>query len=332
MAVRFRGHRLATAIWLNAAAYLLGAAPWPTPADPAQRLGEPIRPIEPPAVMPAEARLGGRLFHDTRLSADDSVSCASCHDLARQGIDHLPRAVGVDGAQGPIRTPTVYNSRYNFVQFWDGRADSLEAQVAGPIHNPKEMATDWQQVEAKLRRDPAMVAQFDALYPDGITAANITDAIAAFERTLVTLDAPFDRWLRGDDQALSEAALEGYRLFKSYGCVACHQGANVGGNMYGQMGTFGDYFAERGGPVDAADLGRANITGRDQDRFLFKVPGLRLAAVSPYFFHDASVTDLHEAIRIMGRYQLGREIPDQDVAKIAVFLHSLVGTPTWPPP
>ncbi len=287
---------------------------------------EPIRPLPSPTVeSPEKVALGELLFHDARLSADNTVSCASCHNLARDGIDHLPQARGINGILGPIKTPTVYNSSFNFVQFWDGRAASLEEQAAGPVHNPIEMASNWKQVFAKLKQDQEMVQHFGDVYSDGMTAENIVDAIAAFERTLVTVDSPFDRWLRGDETALTEKELQGYQLFKSYGCIACHQGANVGGNLYGKMGAIGDYFKDVKRELTQADMGRFNVTGNEQDRHMFKVPSLRLAARYSYFFHDASVNDLDKAILIMGRYQLGREIPKNDRKLIAGFLHTLVG-------
>jgi len=296
------------------------------PADSGPRGKEPILPI--PAdhgEEPARVALGERLFHDERLSADNTVSCAHCHRLAPGGTDGLPRSMGIGGALGAIKAPTVYNSRFNLVQFWDGRAASLEEQVRGPVHNPLEMGSNWRQVTTKLGRDDDYPGQFAALYPDGITPANIQDAIASFERSLVTPDSPFDRWLGGDEQALDDQARRGYALFKSYGCIACHQGVNVGGNMYQRMGALGDYFADRGRPVEKADLGRYNVTGDEADRHMFKVPSLRLAAVNPPYFHDGSADTLREAILVMARYQLGRRIPPRDVQAIEAFLRALVG-------
>jgi cytochrome c peroxidase len=287
---------------------------------------EPIRPLPVNQNEPAdEVALGNLLFHDTRLSADNTISCSSCHDLKRQGIDHLPRAIGIGGNRGPIKTPTVYNSSLNFVQFWDGRAASLEAQAAGPVHNPIEMGSNWKQVISKLKQDPKMVRRFNEVYADGMTPTNITKAISTFERTLITINSPFDRWLRGDEHALSEKELQGYQLFKSYGCIACHQGANVGGNLFAKMGAMNDYFAGRGTKLRKVDMGRFNVTGKEEDRYMFKVPSLRLVSDYSYFFHDASASKLEDAIRIMGKYQLGREIPKKDIALIAGFLRTLKG-------
>jgi cytochrome c peroxidase len=291
------------------------------------RTNEPLLPLRTIGNLdPRKVALGDRLYHDVRLSADNSTSCASCHDLATNGSDSRPSSIGIGGAVGPIKAPTVYNSAFNFAQFWDGRAATLEEQAAGPVHNPIEMGSNWEQVLGKLQKDHELVQTFEELYPDGLTPVNITSAIADFERSLVTLDSPFDRWLQGDDDALSKQALKGYRLFKSYGCSSCHQGRNVGGNLYASMGAIGDYFGHRGREIVEADLGRFNVTGEEADRHFFKVPSLRLATRQKFFFHDSTQTRLEDAIRVMGRYQLGREIPDQDISAIKSFLHSLVGS------
>lgn len=288
--------------------------------------GGPLAPLPglPEDVNPAKVELGEILFHDPRLSADDTVSCATCHDLGNAGMDGRAMPVGIDGAKGAVNTPTVFNSAYNFTQFWDGRALTLEEQAAGPVHNPKEMGSNWPEVTAKLKRDPAMNERFEDIYPDGITGDNIVDAIATFERTLVTINAPFDRFLRGDEDAISEGAKRGYELFQSYGCVACHQGVNVGGNMYQTMGAMGDYFGDRGKET-ASDLGRYHVTGRDEDRHVFKVPSLRMVAHTAPYFHDGQAKTLEEAVELMAKYQLGREIPEDDLHMIVEFLHSLAG-------
>jgi cytochrome c peroxidase len=269
--------------------------------------------------------LGDQLFHDYRLSQDNSISCASCHILSMGGSDRKRVSIGVGGSLGDINTPTVYNSGYNFVQFWDGRAQTLEEQAAGPVHNPVEMNSNWEEVKSKLRQDPLMVEVFDELFEDGINENNIVLAIAAFERSLVTVNSRFDRWLKGEAGVLTEQELRGYRLFKSYGCISCHQGVNVGGNMFGIMGVKGDYFKDRNREVKESDLGRYNVTKQSEDKYYFKVPSLRLAALNPPYFHDGSETTLNGAVRIMGRYQLGRELPDPDIDDIVAFLHSLVG-------
>ncbi|MBL3588938.1 MAG: cytochrome B6 [gamma proteobacterium endosymbiont of Lamellibrachia anaximandri] len=289
-------------------------------------LDEPILPL--PLVQdlaPKVVAIGDKLFHDPRLSHDNTISCAHCHRLATGGTDMLPKSFGIRGQTGAIKAPTVYNSAFNFVQFWDGRAATLEEQVSGPINHPLEMDSSWLEVVNKLKADPEVLEAFHALYSDGVTPKNIKDAIATFERSLVTSNSRFDQWLRGDESAINDAELEGYLKFKDYGCASCHQGMNVGGNMYGYMGTMGNYFSVRDTPVTKADLGRQNVTGRSEDRFLFKVPSLRLAVINGPYFHDGSTETLEEAIRIMARHQLGRDIPTKDVKSIISFLRTLVG-------
>lgn len=285
----------------------------------------PFAPLpDMPDVDPLKVQLGEQLFHDARLSANDTVSCATCHDLNNGGADGREMPLGIDGQQGGVNTPTVFNSAYNFTQFWDGRAANLEQQASGPVHNPVEMGSNWGEVTAKLNNDPQMKNAFDALYDDGITGGNIVDAIATFERTLVTVNGPFDRYLRGDDDAISADAKRGYELFQSYGCAACHQGANVGGNMYQTMGAMGDYFGDRGDEGDN-DQGRFHVTGRDQDRHVFKVPSLRMVAHTAPYFHDGRAKTLEDAVELMAKYQLGRELPREDLGPIVAFLRSLAG-------
>jgi cytochrome c peroxidase len=287
---------------------------------------EPITPLETvPGLSLEKVRLGQKLFSDKRLSRDNSVSCESCHDLSLNGADEKPLSIGINGKNAVIKTPTVYNSAYNFAQFWDGRSRTLEHQVSGPIHNPLEMGSHWGEVILKLQKDLELVRSFNALYEDGLTASNIADAIATFERSLVTLDSDFDRWLKGEENALSEEAKQGYALFKNYGCISCHQGRNVGGNMYAHMGAFGNYFSDRNIPITKADYGRFNVTGIEEDKHLFKVPSLRLVSLQKYFFHDASESNLESAVQVMAYYQLGREVNDTDAKLITKFLQSLVG-------
>ncbi len=306
----------------GAAGLFVGLAVWA--CGNAALAAEPIEPL-PLAVELDAARvaLGKKLFNDKRLSRDDTIACASCHRLDGGGVDNAAVSTGIDGAKGSINAPTVFNSGFNFRQFWDGRARSLEEQAAGPIHNPIEMGSDWQQVLAKLRQDPGLVAQADEAYPGGLSADSVVDAIATFERSLIT-PSPFDRYLRGDTSAIGQEAAHGYELFKNYGCVACHQGVNVGGNMFQVFGVMGDYFAKRGGPTKA-DLGRYNVTGLEADKHVFKVPSLRNVALTAPYFHDGSASTLDDAVDVMFRYQLGRSAPAQDKALIVKFLRSLTG-------
>ena len=286
---------------------------------------EPIKPLPVELKLdPNKVELGDRLFHDKRLSRDNSTSCSSCHALTTGGTDRAEFSTGIGGARGEINAPTVFNSGFNFRQFWDGRASSLDEQIEGPVHNPKEMGTNWAEVIAKLSRDDALVSKFKVAYPNGIQIKNIKDAIATFERSLVTPNARFDKFLRGDKTALSGDEQKGYQLFKNYGCVACHQGVNVGGNMFQVFGVMGDYFARRGN-VTPADLGRFNVTKQENDRYVFKVPSLRNVAVTAPYFHDGSAKTLSEAVDVMFMFQLGRPAPEADKALIVKFLRTLTG-------
>ena len=286
---------------------------------------EPIAPIPLGIKLdPARVALGKRLFHEPRLSGDDTVSCANCHGLDNGGVDHSIHSHGVGGREGAINAPTVFNSGFNFRQFWDGRSETLEDQIEGPINSPVEMASAWPQVLGKLRRDGGYRKAFAAIYPDGITANNVKDALATFERSLYTPNSRFDRYLRGDKTALSEDEQAGYRLFKELGCVSCHQGMNVGGNLYEKMGVMEDYFVARGN-VTPADLGRYNQTGIEELRFEFKVPSLRNIALTAPYFHDGSAETLEQAVRLMAKHQLGIALDEERQRLVAEFLRTLTG-------
>lgn len=287
---------------------------------------EPILPLESAIGLDADkVSLGRTLFFDKRLSRGNQVSCASCHQLPSHGADVKPLSSGVNGAVGELKTPTVYNAVFNIRQAWDGRAQSLYDQVDSPILNPKEHDMTWPEVIAKLNQDKILVEQFDKVYSQGITKHTIKDAIATFESSLITVDAPFDLWLKDNSVKLPKPAIAGYELFKRYGCISCHQGRNVGGNMFAKMGTFGDYFGDRKTPIQKMDYGRFNVTGNEQDRFVFKVPSLRLASKQVYFFHDGSHSSLEAAVATMAKYQLGRNISDSDINKLVAFIGSLAG-------
>jgi len=272
----------------------------------------------------AKMELGRALYFDDRLSGDDTISCASCHELDHGGAE--PRAVstGIGGAQGPINAPTVLNSEYNLAQFWDGRAADLQAQASGPVANPIEMGSTWDQVVEELGAIPGYVEQFAAVYEDGITEANVTDAIAEYERTLIT-PSRFDAFLRGDESALDEQERRGYEAFVDVGCTACHQGMNIGGSMYQKMGLVEDWFGTLDRELTEADNGRFNHTNQESDRHFFKVPTLRNVAESSPYLHDGSQTDLAAVVRIMARHQLGADVTDAQVTDIVAFLEALTG-------
>lgn len=294
--------------------------------EPAPKFkNEPIHPV--PLRVEKDVRivaLGRKLFHDTRLSRDNTVSCASCHPLDSGGMDGNRYAIGIDDTVGSINTPTVFNSGMSFVQFWDGRAATLEEQAAGPVHNPIEMGSSWDEVLPKLKADQEYVKTFARLFKEGITPKTVTGAIATFERTLVTPNARFDQFLRGDEDAINENELKGYLLFKSYGCSSCHQGVAVGGNMFEKMGVLGNYFEDRGNVTDA-DYGRFNVTGIEEHRFEFKVPSLRNVELTAPYFHDGLTDTLEEAVMTMAKYQLGRKMQSEDVNLIVTFLKTLTG-------
>ena len=296
-------------------------------ALPEDRAGEPVRPIdEYVAHDPAKAALGFDLYHDKRLSVDNTVSCASCHDLATAGVDNHQYSHGVNDLMGGVNAPTVYNAVYNFVQFWDGRAATLAAQAAGPPLNPVEMASpSFESIVEKLNADKAFVKAFKAVYPEGISEATITDAIEHFERTLVTPSSRFDKWLRGDDAAITAEELEGYELFKKYDCATCHAGQNLGGLSYELMGLRKHYFEARGLEMTEEDNGRYKETKQERDRHRFKVPGLRNVEHTWPYYHDGTRETLEDAVRDMGTYQSGVELTDAETAKITAFLKTLTG-------
>jgi cytochrome c peroxidase len=291
----------------------------------AAAMNEPIRPV--PATLnqdPARAEIGRLLFGDARLSANGAVSCASCHDLTKGGAGNSTRSKGFKGEPTAVNTPTVLNAALNFKQFWNGRADSLEAQIDEVIRNPVEMGSRWEDVVAKVSGDSRYSAAFSGAYKDGVTKANIQNAIASYERTLITPDSRFDRYLRGDRSAISDEERAGYAKFKQYGCIACHQGVNVGGNMFQKFGVMAEVAGR--GEKSEADLGRFLVTGDNADKQVFKVPSLRNVALTAPYFHDGSAATLEDAVDVMFRFQLGRIASKGDKTDIVKFLGTLTGT------
>ncbi|MBQ5749929.1 MAG: heme-binding domain-containing protein [Bacteroidaceae bacterium] len=291
------------------------------------RAGEPIRPI--PLTHNADARkaeLGRILYHDVRLSVDNTVSCASCHGLNTAGVDNKQYSEGVQGQLGGVNAPTVYNAVYNFVQFWDGRAATLADQAAGPPLNPIEMAsTSFDEIIAKLAADKELTRAFAEVYPEGWSQATITDAIEQFEMTLITPNSRFDQYLRGNEDAITDAEEDGYELFKKYNCATCHVGVNLGGESYELMGMYKPYFVDRGWELTVEDNGRFKETQDERDRHRFKVPSLRNVALTWPYYHDGSQTSLKEAVCKMGTYQSGVELTDPEEDLIVAFLNTLTG-------
>lgn len=292
------------------------------PFDP---VSEPIQPL-PKGITAAADKfaLGETLFSDPRLSKGGQVSCASCHNLQTGGGDRKQYSNGIDGAMTTVNTPTVFNVAYNFRFNWDGKFSNLVEHTDALMQNPRVMGTEWPDLLSELKATSDYRQTFSEVYEDDITQTNVIDAIVAYETALTTPDARFDRYLQGDQTALSSAELKGYGLFKAYGCVSCHQGVNVGGNVFQKFGVIGDYFADRGS-VTQADLGRFNVTQLESDRYVFRVPSLRNVAVTPPYFHDGSADTLEKAINIMVKYQLGRPIPPEHVRQIVQFLQTLTG-------
>jgi cytochrome c peroxidase len=282
--------------------------------------GEPIQPIKPPAsINIGMVELGKKLYFDPRLSKSGIMSCNTCHNLSMGGTDNIQTSVGDKWQQGPINSPTVLNSSLNLAQFWDGRAADLKEQAGGPIANPGEMAFTHTLAIGMLESIPAYVREFKLVFgKDKIDIDQVTTAIAEFEKTLVTPNSRFDQWLLGDKNALTKAEQEGYTLFKDSGCVACHNGEAVGGNSFQKMGVVEPY---KGNMPD----GRAAVTGKDEDRFNFKVPTLRNVELTYPYFHDGAANTLTEAVDVMGRLQLGKKFTKDENAKIVAFLKTLTG-------
>ena len=282
---------------------------------------EPIQPIEAVEVAdPAKVELGKQLFFDPRLSRSGFISCNSCHNLSMGGSDNLTSSIGHNWQQGPINSPTVLNSSLNLAQFWDGRAADLKAQAGGPIANPGEMGFTHTLAVSMLQTIPGYVAEFKKAFgSETVDIEKVTKAIAAFEETLVTPNSRFDKYLKGNKKAITKDELAGYQLFKDAGCVACHNGPAVGGNSFQKMGLVEAYKASS--PAE----GRSAVTGKDADRFNFKVPTLRNVEMTYPYFHDGAANTLPEAVDTMARIQLGKKFTPEENAKVVAFLKTLTG-------
>ena len=282
---------------------------------------EPIQPIAPAKVSnPALVELGKKLYFDPRLSKSGFISCNSCHNLSMGGTDNIKTSIGHNWQEGPINAPTVLNSSLNVAQFWDGRAADLKAQAGGPIANPGEMGFSHTLAVDVLQSIPGYVAEFKKAFgTEKVDIEKVTKAIAAFEETLVTPNSRFDKWLKGDKKALTKDELAGYQLFKDSGCVACHNGPAVGGNSFQKMGVVEAYKASS--PAE----GRAAVTGKDADRFNFKVPTLRNVEMTYPYFHDGAANTLPEAVDTMARIQLGKKFSAEENAKVVAFQKTLTG-------
>ncbi len=300
----------------------------PTPEAPPPSSDEPLSPLPAaPLVDPQRSALGMALFSTASLSSDGAVSCSTCHPLDRGGADGFVHSRGANGHQTALNTPTIYNVSFNFRFNWNGAHTRLEDALDAPI--ALTLGTTWSAIEDKLRAQPSWKTSFEAAYRDGVTTANVKDALSRYIDTLTTPGARLDQFLRGDTAALTHDERRGYDLFKDLGCSTCHQGANVGGNMFQRLGVMHDYFqarVEHGGPAPtAADLGRYETTQQLADRHVFRVPSLRNVALTPPYLHDGSVPTLELAVVEMGYVQLGKRLDNDEVTLLVEFLKTLTG-------
>jgi len=288
---------------------------------------EPIQPI--PFTIPYDAekaKIGQQLFDDKRLSADSTLACSGCHALEKAGTDQLRFSEGIMAQFGDINAPTTYNAVFNTAQFWDGRAADLAEQAAGPPLNPIEMGSkSWEEIIARLSGDKELTAAFTAIYPTGWSGENITDALAEHEKTLITPNSRFDKWLMGDKGALTANEIKGYNLFKTYRCSSCHVGKSVGGQSFEYMDLKADYFAKKDRKPLNSDKGRMTFTKNPDDLHRFKVPNLRNIEYTWPYLHDGSVNTLDETVEIMGTYLSGMSVTEQDRKLIVEFMRSLSG-------
>ncbi|WP_239649860.1 cytochrome-c peroxidase [Methylocucumis oryzae] len=267
----------------------------------------------------AKRQLGERLFHDNKLSAQNNRSCASCHPLDHAAMDGLPRAEANDGTHSLRNTPSLFNVGFNFFYNWDGVVSTLEAHTEKVMLNPKVMNTSWSALLASLQADADYKKAFTQVYPTGLIKENIVDAMVNFERSLITPNSRFDQFLRGNQHALSDSEQQGYRLFTSLGCAACHQGINIGGNLFQKFGVFAQ-------PKSLAkDPGRYSVTNNERDKGVYRVPSLRNVAVTAPYFHDGSAATLAEAVDTMAHDQLGRTLSEQERNLLLEFLTTLTG-------
>ncbi|MDG2951550.1 cytochrome c peroxidase [Exercitatus varius] len=297
--------------------------PQNTSGTDANRLIQPI-----PDAIPTDSRkvaLGEKLYFDGRLSGDGSIQCHTCHQLERAGVDNLPVSEGIEGKKGGINAPTVFNAAFHKWQFWDGRAKTLADQAGGPPTNPVEMGSkNWDEIIARLDQDEAFKKEFLSVFPE-LTQATVTEAISEFEKTLITPNSAFDRYLKGEQNALNDQQKRGYELFKNAKCDTCHTGTAMGGQSFEYMGVYDDYFKARGTELTDADKGRFAETRDPYDMHRFKVPTLRNVALTAPYLHDATAKDLKEAVRIMGHYQSNKDFSDAELDDLISFLNSLTG-------
>ncbi len=272
---------------------------------------------------PEKVALGEKLFNDKMLSASQSKSCASCHSLEKGGADQVQFSIGDNGQKSALNTPTVFNAAYNIAQYWNGRAANLKEQALEAVSNPHEMNADWNEVCSRLRNNETYQKLFLHAYPNGgITAANVSDAIAEYEHTLLTPGSKFDQFLAGDKEALSPEELEGYQLFKKQECFVCHTGPNLGGISFEKLGKTKDYFTTE----MPGNRGRIDLSHRKEDLHVFKVPSLRNIELTAPYLHDGSAKTLPEVVQIMSEYQTDKSMTKEEIEKVVAFLRTLTSS------
>ena len=278
--------------------------------------------------------LGKMLYFDPRLSVDGSVSCNSCHNVMGSGDDNRSFSMGVKGQLGGRSAPTVFNSAFYSVQFWDGRAKTLAEQAKGPLINPVEMGNkDHKQVIDRLAKIPGYVQMFKELYgPKGLTIDNLAQAIELYEKTLTTINSPYDKFVAGDKKAMSDLAQKGWNTFQTVGCVTCHSGKNFAGpelplgvGFYMKFPTFENTEYDKKYQF-TKDLGRFDVTKKEEDKHMFRVPTLRNVATTAPYFHNGSVMTLEEAVKVMAKTQLNKELKKDEIKSLVAFLSALTGT------
>jgi cytochrome c peroxidase len=275
------------------------------------------------------AELGKKLYADSIMSIDGTLTCFSCHDVEKGGTDGLPTAQVASRATGQINTGTIFNLAFNFRFNWNGKFVTLLNHINGPVTGKDLMGMSWPVLLERVQGIDEYRRMFRDVYDDGVTIENIQHAVTEYQLSLVTPNAPFDRYLRGNLDALDEEEKEGLKLFKSLGCVSCHQGINIGGNLFSEIGVMGNYFADResegrGGLVDA-DFGRYQVTKQEEHKHVFRVPSLRNVACTGPYFHDGSIEELEDVVEAMGRYQLGRRLTKEEKSLLVRFLRTLTG-------
>jgi cytochrome c peroxidase len=323
----FKFKRVLGAVTLAAVSLSVSAVEWQAlPAKAPEPANNPT--------TPAKVELGKMLYHDVRLSSNGVLSCNSCHNVMLGGEDNRSGSIGVRNQVGGRSAPTVFNSAFNSVQFWDGRAPSLEEQARGPVTNPIEMGMkSWDDVVARLKAMPEYTQAFAAAFgsADSVSAVNAVKAIAAYQRTLITPNSAYDKYVKGDKSALTDQQIRGMNTFAEVGCVGCHSGPAFNGPQLPEgTGFYQKFPANENGVLEAkygfsADLGRFEATKNESDKHLFKVPTLRNIALTAPYFHNGKVQTLEDAVKVMGKLQLNQDLTSQQTADIVAFLNGLTG-------